>query len=154
MGNNLISGTSFPAIRGTQAGGEYYIAMCPLKRLKRIFTFDESALPVEERAQRILNVDRIPEIANYILSTRDNYVFSAITACIDGNSQFLPIGNNNHEEKIGTLLIDEEAEVYITDGQHRNASITEALKQDPSLANETISVVFLLINHYRTGREY
>ena len=57
----ITSGTSFPAIRGIQAGSEYYIVMCPLKRLRKIFTFDESSLPVEARAQRILNEERIPE---------------------------------------------------------------------------------------------
>lgn len=140
--NSISSGTSFPAIRGIQAGGEYYIVMCPLKRLRKIFTFDESTLPVEARAQRTLNPERIPEITNYILSQRDGYTFSAITACIEGASSFAPIGSKPHETNIGTLTIDADAEIYITDGQHRNAAILEALKQDPTLADESISVVF------------
>lgn len=140
--NSISSGTSFPAIRGIQANSEYYIVMCPLKRLRKVFTFDESSLPVEARAQRTLNPERIPEIANYILTQRDDYAFSAITACIEGLSSFTPIGTGAHETNIGTLTIDADAEVYITDGQHRNAAILEALKQDPSLAEESISVVF------------
>ncbi|MCG9665920.1 DNA sulfur modification protein DndB [Vibrio mediterranei] len=140
--SQIISGSSFPAIRGTQAKTEYYIVMCPLKRLNKIFTFDEGQLPVDQRAQRIISEERIPDIANYILDNRDNYVFSALTACISGTSEFVPIGDNKHEQKIGTLLIDEDAELYITDGQHRNAAILEAIKADPSLADETISVVF------------
>lgn len=140
----VISGTSFPAIKGIQADTEFYTVMCPLKRLKRIFTFDESTLPVNERAQRILNPERIPEISNYILENRDSYVFSALTACIDGETDFVPIGPGKHQQKIGTLTIDDDAEVYITDGQHRNAAIQEALKQDPSLGNENISVVFFV----------
>lgn len=138
----ISSGISFPAIRGLQAGDEYYIVMCPLKRLRKVFTFDESSLPVEARAQRLLNPERIPEIANYILSQRDNYTFSAITACIDGPSSFIPVGNQKHDSNIGSLVIDSDSEVYITDGQHRNAAIEAALRQDPSLAEETISVVF------------
>lgn len=138
----ISSGTSFPAIRGIQAGSEYYIVMCPLKRLRKVFTFDESALPVESRAQRTLNQERIPEITNYILSQREDYAFSAITACIEGMSAFTPIGQGTHETNIGTLTIDADAEIYITDGQHRNAAIAEALKQDPTLADENISVVF------------
>ncbi|TMO73662.1 DNA sulfur modification protein DndB [Pseudoalteromonas aurantia] len=140
--SQIVSGTSFPAIRGTQAKTEYYIVMCPLKRLNKIFTFDESQLPVDQRAQRIINEERIPDIANYILDNRDNYVFSALTACISGASEFVPIGESKHEQKIGTLLIDEDAELFITDGQHRNAAILEAIKADPSLADESISVVF------------
>lgn len=144
MTNKLISGTSFPAIKGIQADTEFYTVMCPLKRLTKVFTFDEGTLPVNERAQRILNPDRIPEISNYILSNRDSYVFSALTACIDGDSEFTPIGDTKHHQRIGTLTIDEDAEVYITDGQHRNAAILEALKQDPSLGEESISVVFFV----------
>ncbi|GAB1150139.1 DNA sulfur modification protein DndB [Shewanella algae] len=140
----IISGTSFPAIKGIQADTEFYTVMCPLKRLRRVFTFDESALPVNERAQRILNTERIPEICNYILSNRDSYVFSALTACIDGETEFEPIGEGRHQQKIGTLTIDDDAEVYITDGQHRNAAILEALQQDPSLGDESISVVFFV----------
>ncbi|MEX1216714.1 DNA sulfur modification protein DndB [Saccharospirillum sp.] len=140
--STITSGTSFPAIRGLQAGAEYYIVMCSLKRLRKVFTFDESSLPVGARAQRTLNLERIPEITNYILSQRDGYAFSAITACIDGASAFSPIGKGTHEANIGTLTIDADAEVYITDGQHRNAAILEALKQDPTLADESISVVF------------
>lgn len=140
--NSIISGTSFPAIRGIQASDEFYTVMCPLKRLRKVFTFDESALPVEERAQRSLSPERIPEITDYILENRENYVFSAITACIEGKSEFTPFGDDNHHSKMGSLIIDEDAEIYITDGQHRNAAIAEALKQDPTLANETISVVF------------
>lgn len=141
---DLISGTSFPAIKGIQADTEFYTVMCPLKRLKRIFTFDEGTLPVNERAQRTLNPDRIPEITSYILENRDSYVFSALTACIDGESMFTPIGDGKHQKKIGTLTIDDDAEVYITDGQHRNAAIQQALKQDPSLGEENISVVFFV----------
>ncbi|MDO6559906.1 DNA sulfur modification protein DndB [Paraglaciecola chathamensis] len=140
--NQIVSGSSFPAIRGMQAKIEYYIVMVPLKRLSRIFTLDEGQLPVDKRAQRIINEERIPDISNYILENRDSYVFSALTACIEGTSEFVSVGDSKHEQKIGTLIIDEDADIYITDGQHRNAAILEALKEDPTLADETISVVF------------
>ena len=139
---DIISGTSFPAIKGIQAGNAYYIVMCPLKRLKKIFTFDESGLQPEDRAQRSLNPSRIPQISEYIHSNRNDYTFSSLTACIEGNSRFIPIDDSNHGSKIGTLLVDEDAEFYITDGQHRMAAIQMALEQDDSLANESISVVF------------
>lgn len=140
--SSILFGTSFPAIKGTQAGTEFYTVMCPLKRLQKVFTLDESQFSVEKRAQRLINESRIPEITNYILDQREKYVFSAIAACIDGKSEFTPIGLAKHEQKIGTLTIDEDAEIFITDGQHRNAAILQAIKEDPSLADETIPVVF------------
>jgi len=142
--SQIVSGTSFPAIKGIQAEAEYFIVMCPLKRLTKIFTFDEGQLPVEQRAQRIINEERIPDITNYILDNRDDYVFSALAACISGDSEFIPIGDSKHEQNIGTLFIDEDADLFITDGQHRNAAITEAIKADQSLGNESISIVFFI----------
>lgn len=140
----IISGMSFPAIQGIQAGREYYIVMCPLKRLKKIFTFDETELAVQERAQRVLNHSRIPQITKYIHDNREDYTFSSVTACIDGDASFTPIAEHGHGSKIGTLTVDEDAEFYLTDGQHRSAAIQKALEEDPSLGNETISVVFFV----------
>ena len=72
-------GYVFPAIRGIQANREYFVSLCPLRLIPRIFLFDESEaeLPPDLRAQRTLNKARIPEMVRYILNNRDNYVFSA-----------------------------------------------------------------------------
>ena len=46
---------NFTAIRGIQAGKEYFVAMCPLRIIPKIFLFDEEEIvPPEHRAQRIL----------------------------------------------------------------------------------------------------
>src|SRR5690242_2619818 len=71
---------TFPAIRGVQAGREYYVSQCPLRLIPRLFLFDDADLPPEVRAQRVLNKARLPEIASYIVENPDSYVFSAITA--------------------------------------------------------------------------
>ena len=44
----------FDAIRGIQAGREFYVAMCPLKIIPKLFIFNDYAIPPELRAQRIL----------------------------------------------------------------------------------------------------
>ena len=79
---------TFPAIRGIQAGREYYITMCPLRLIPKIFLFDEEELSPEIRAQRILNRARVPQISQYIVNNPKDYVFSAITASIDGSVDF------------------------------------------------------------------
>ena len=53
----------FTALRGIQAGREFYVVMCPLKLIPKIFLFDEEEIPPELRAQRVLNRARVPEIA-------------------------------------------------------------------------------------------
>ena len=72
----------FPAVKGCQAGKDYYICMVPLGLMSKIFVTDSSDVPAEYRAQRKLNEARIPEICGYILSNRDSYVFSALAASL------------------------------------------------------------------------
>lgn len=132
---------SFPVIRGLQAGREYYVAMWTLRMLRQISIFDEDELPPELRAQRTLNKNRIPEIAGYVLDNPDDYTFSALTVSIDSEVNFSPIEG---QDKLGVLEVPMEARFIINDGQHRRASIIEALEQRPELAYETIAVVFFL----------
>lgn len=134
-------GYSFPAIRGIQARKEYYVSMCPLNLITKIFLFDDKEITPELRAQRVLAKNRVPEIANYILKNRDNYTFSALTASIDGNVSFTPVQDFDN---IGSLKIDMNAKIIINDGQHRRAAIEAAMKECPDLANECIAVVFFL----------
>lgn len=134
----------FPAIRGIQAGREYYVSMCPLRLIPRIFIFDEDELRPELRAQRILNKARVPEIAGYLLKQMKSYVFSALTASIDGEVRFEPLGSDTDERSVGRLRIPMSARFVINDGQHRRAGIEAALRECPELGDETIAVVFFL----------
>jgi DNA sulfur modification protein DndB len=135
---------TFPSIRGVQAGREYYISMCPLKLIPKIFLFNEDELPPEVRAQRTLNKSRIPALAKYLLDNPKDYVFSALTASIDVISKFEAIGDEAEENRLGTLHIPMEAQFIINDGQHRRAAIEMAIKENPSLGDESIAVVFFL----------
>lgn len=139
-----LSTLNFPVIRGVQAGREYYVAMWTLRMLKQISIFDEQELPPELRAQRTLNKARVPEMANYILNNPKDYVFSAITASIDSEVEFVPISTKPGENRIGTLKVPMDAKFIINDGQHRRAAILSALEQKPELGGETIAVVFFL----------
>jgi DNA sulfur modification protein DndB len=134
----------FPAIRGIQAGREYYVSMCPMRLIPRIFIFDEDELRPELRAQRYLNKARVPEIAGYLLKQVKNYVFSALTASIDGDVSFEPLGSENDARSVGSLRIPMTAKFVINDGQHRRAGIEAALRECPELGEETIAVVVFL----------
>lgn len=130
----------FPAIRGVQAGREYYVSMCPLRLIPRIFLFDEEELTPELRSQRTLNKARVPEMARYLADQPDTYVFSALTASVDADMTFEPTSELN--SSLGILRIAMAGQFIINDGQHRRAAIEQALKTNPRLAEETIAVVF------------
>jgi DNA sulfur modification protein DndB len=135
---------NFPAIRGIQAGREYYVSMCPLRLIPKIFLFDDEELVPELRAQRILNKSRVPEMAEYIVDNEDSYIFSALTASIDGDVRFDALEEHGEASRIGSLRVDMQSRFIINDGQHRRAAIEQALKSNPRLGDETIAVVFFV----------
>ena len=134
----------FPAIRGVQAGREYYVTMCPLRLIPRLFMFDDEELPAEMRAQRTLNKGRVPDIARYMLDNPENYVFSALTASVDADVRFEPVDGGSLSDRVGMLTIPMSAKFVINDGQHRRAAIQQALSENPDLGDESIAIVMYL----------
>lgn len=136
--NQKESAFSLPAVKGIQAGKPYYSVMCPLHMVTKFFTYTDNSLPPDMRVQRVLNKQRIPEMREYILTNRDSYVFSALTASIDGDIEFVP---NENSESTGNLKISMQSRIIINDGQHRRAAIEAALNECPELRYEDISIV-------------
>lgn len=132
---------SFPAIRAIQAGKPFYIATCPLRIIPKIFMYDEEEVPVELRAQRTLNKSRIPEMTRYLLESPKDYVFSALTASVGSDVEFLEADSMNN---LGTLRVPMDAQMLINDGQHRRAAIEEAIKENPELGQDNIAVLFFV----------
>jgi DNA sulfur modification protein DndB len=135
---------AFPAIRGVQARREYFVSMCPMRLLPKIFLFNEEEMVPELRAQRHLNKARLPEMARYLVENPDDYVFSAITASVDADVRFEPMGQSGEASSIGVLKVPMSARFVINDGQHRRAAIEMAMRDNPALADESIAVVFFL----------
>lgn len=132
---------SFPAIRAIQAGKPFYIATCPLRIIPKIFMYDEEEVPVELRAQRTLNKSRIPEMTRYLLDSPKDYVFSALTASVGSDVEFIEAESMNN---LGTIRVPMDAQMLINDGQHRRAAIEEAIKENPELGQDNIAVLFFV----------
>ena len=130
----------FPAVKGYQAKHDYYTSMVPLGIIPQLFQFADEGLPPEIRAQRTLNRARIPEMCDYIIDNPESYVFSSLTVSVDGSLEFQAMNAEN--PLIGHLRIPMDARFLINDGQHRQAAIAEAIKKNPELKKEHISVVF------------
>jgi DNA sulfur modification protein DndB len=134
----------FSALRGHQAGRDYYAAMVPLGLVPKMFVFDDEEMKPELRAQRKLNQSRIPEMVKYVLENPREYVFSALTASVDGNMGFAAASNTGSQKNIGILSVSMNARFVINDGQHRRAAIEQVLRESPELASETICVVLFI----------
>ena len=121
-------------------GRQYYSLLVPLSEIPHLFKFDdwEQCTP-ELRAQRVLNKARVPDITRYILENGDGYLFSSITASYSCPVKFVSSAENT---EVGTLEMElENVEFIINDGQHRCAAIAAALKENPALGKEKISVL-------------
>lgn len=129
---------SFSVVKGVQAGRDYYITMIPLNLLGKLFDNDLEYVLPEHRAQRCVNENRIPEIRDYILNNMKSYVFSALSASIDGKFEYI---KSEIDDNVGILKVDMSARFLINDGQHRKAAIQAALKECSDLGNETIAIV-------------
>ncbi len=131
---------SFPAMRGMIGQRTYYSCLMKLSAIPKMFTFrDWAEFTPEEREQRVLNKKRVPDIAKYILDNEDGYLFASITASYQCPVQFTPAAGHDN---LGTLEMDfEEANFIINDGQHRCAAIAHALRANPAVGDESISVL-------------
>jgi len=143
----------FDAIRGTQAGREFYVAMCPWKIIPKLFIFNDYDIPPELRAQRTLRETRIPAIKDYILNNLTDYTFSSLTASVDGSMDFVPFPSSGKDGKLGRLYINMDSRLLINDGQHRRKAIEESLKENPGLGSEMISVVFFQDDGLRRSQQ-
>jgi DNA sulfur modification protein DndB len=131
---------SFPAMRGTMGARQYFATVISVAEVPRLFKFNdwEQCTP-ELRAQRVLNKSRVPDIAKYVLDNEDGYLFSSITASYNSELKFVPSDSN---PDIGTIEMElENTEFIINDGQHRCAAIAMALKENPALGKDRISVL-------------
>ena len=129
----------FPAMEAVIGQRTYYACVMKLSSIPKMFTFtDWIEFTAEDREQRVLNKKRIPDIARYILDNEDGYLFSSITASYKCKVRFEPVNSDG----LGFLEMDlEEANFVINDGQHRCAAIAQAIKENPALRDESISVL-------------
>lgn len=131
---------TFPAMQGQIGQRTYYSCLMKLNAIPKMFTFrDWAEFTPEDREQRILNKKRVPDIAKYILDNEDSYLFASITASYKNQADFKPVAFGS---SLGQLEMEfEDANFVINDGQHRCAAIANAIKENPALGEETISVL-------------
>jgi DNA sulfur modification protein DndB len=130
-----------PSVSGIQAGRRYFVAMCPLRLIPRLLSFDDENLRPELHVQRIMNKARIPELARYLAAHPKSYVLSALTASIDSEVEFESMPGPHEGVMPGMLKIPMSAHLLLHDGLHRRAAIEAALRQRPEMGEETISLV-------------
>lgn len=144
---------TIPAMRGVQAGREFYMAMCHMNFIAKHLPYPQNNLPEDKVIQRHINKARIPKIAEYLVKYYDDYVLPPIIASIDGDVEWQPLSAESENMQVGILKIPDSADLIINDGQHRCAAIQHALQKRPELKYETLGVIFYIDRGVKRARQ-
>jgi DNA sulfur modification protein DndB len=115
----------------------------------------------EAKSQRKLNMGRVErELVPYLLETDDRF-YSALTVEVrpsleeEGVSAipFEPMGNAMPGGvAYGTAVLDGTQVLYALDGQHRLKSIQRAIRLNPALSREQVSVILVPFRSHRRSQ--
>ena len=141
------------AMRGVQAGREFYMAMCHMSFIAKHLPYPQNNVPADKVIQRHINKARIPKIAEYLIKYYDDYVLPPIIASIDGDIEWEPLSADSENMQVGLLKIPDSADLIINDGQHRCAAIQHALQERPELKYETLGVIFYIDRGVKRARQ-
>lgn len=148
-----------PAIKGKIGETIYYIANLSFQQInqlvKRVDSELHTSTSLKEEIQRSLS-DNYIKIKKYILTREDHFFNSLVLAVYDGLPVWTEIRYELEEEwyhNVGVLHFNGEEKIFPVDGQHRVEGIKAALRENPNIANETISVILIGHNNTPEGME-
>jgi len=148
-----------PAIKGKIGETIYYIANLSFQQInqlvKRVDSELHTSTSLKEEIQRSLS-DNYIKNKKYILTREDHFFNSLVLAVYDGLPVWTEIRYELEEEwyhNVGVLHFNGEEKIFPVDGQHRVEGIKAALRENPNIANETISVILIGHNNTPEGME-
>ena len=153
-----------PALRAAMGDWTYYIASMTLEELAhRVATATTLHQPesLDEEIQRSLS-PRAGDIAEYLLSQPQRLFGTLVVGVYGGEPEWLEVeikeGARPWDEKdqrlegsIGLLRLSGAEQLFALDGQHRLLGTKQALKEDPSLGDEEVAVIFVGHANDRAG---
>lgn len=151
----------YPALRGRIGDWAYYSVLMSFKQavinIKYAHEIHKSKKLSELIQRELDDKKRSGEIGTYLVSNQDRFFNSLVVAVYGGDPEWhefqnlKPLSedidlskiNYNSRYSIGYLSFSGKENLFALDGQHRLAGIKDALKKNPDLENEEISVIFV-----------
>lgn len=154
-----MNAIDIPAIRGTIGKLTYYTATFTFKQIaERVRPAGEelhTSKSLREQLQRALTDNHI-SITEYILTQKERFFNALVLAVYDGDPTWNELEfeySNVRYSSMGFLHLNGEERIFPVDGQHRVEGIKSALKENPKLKDETITVIFIGHHNTREGKE-
>lgn len=148
-----------PAIRGCMGSLIYYTATFTFKQIaERVKPVNEelhTSKSLRDQIQRSLTKNFI-SIRDYILTQKEHFFNALVLAIYDGDPTWNELElefNGNDYYSMGFLRLNGEEKIFPVDGQHRVEGIKEAIKNNPELEDEDITVIFIGHHNDKEGKE-
>lgn len=153
MGNKTL----IPALKAHVGDWSYYICVMKYAQVAKEvgFAFELGGnSDLNTLIQRGIST-RTKEIVDYLVHSPHRFLGSLIVAAWGGDPHYIPVKMDESDDMLqgldsgfGVLTFDGSQQYFALDGQHRLRAIKEAIKKDPELGGEEISVI--LVSHYNT----
>ncbi|BAZ09882.1 hypothetical protein NIES4071_16960 [Calothrix sp. NIES-4071] len=155
-----------PALKAKMGDWDYYVTVMKLGKVSRECRLAEEIHAnqhLDELIQREIQ-DRVQkEMVPYLLNAPQRFYGALVVAVYGGEPEFSHVKVDEHhliDDKanrssygFGLLRFDGSQIYYALDGQHRLKSIQEALRQNPELGKEEITVIILKHENTKEGLE-
>lgn len=148
-----------PAIRGYMGSIVYYTATFTFKqiaeRVNRVNEELHTSASLRDQIQRSLTSNYV-SIKNYILTQKEHFFNALVLAVYDGDPTWNELEldfKGNDYYSMGFLRLNGEEIIFPVDGQHRVEGIKEAIKENPELADEAITVILIGHHNDKEGKE-
>jgi DNA sulfur modification protein DndB len=135
--------------------------------VKRIITVSESeelyTKNINEILQREISSVRIRQLKEYLNNNSEHFFSSIIVAIFHGDPKWSDFDLEPYfsvdnkildsettefiENKLGVLSLSGDEIIFALDGQHRIKGIREAFKQNESIGEEDVSLIFVVHDH-------
>jgi DNA sulfur modification protein DndB len=149
-----MSANYVPAIKSQMGDWTYYITKMKFGEVASQVELAEdihSPKSLDEEIQRDIS-NRVKDMTEFLLSEPQRFYGSLVVSVYKGNPKFYPLTIDEKngivdsvDHSFGLLKMDGSQTYFALDGQHRLKSIKNAVKENPDLKSEEISV--LVLNH-------
>ncbi|MSO38005.1 MAG: DGQHR domain-containing protein [Acidimicrobiia bacterium] len=147
--------TFIPAFQCAVGDWKYYICMMKFAEVARQVQFAYELGSNEELGVLLQRgiTERTKEITEYLLTSPHRFLGGLVIAAWGGEPTYTPLSMDDPagmlkgiDREFGVLTFDGTQAYFVLDGQHRLKAIKEALKQNPDLGKDDISI--LIVTHY------
>jgi DNA sulfur modification protein DndB len=141
------SGARFHLTHVYQQGGRTHLTMAMPNKLilemAKLNSADrkDNRADVDEFVNRPIDPRHVDEIARYLLEREKNYILPAFT--FNSRSPLRVYAYGKGSVKFGYAMMPSDAELYVTDGQHRIKALQKIRDQKPEIMNDGATVVIV-----------